>query len=179
MSEHEHHPHHSIMGDPVPQRQLQNLRQRRDVIIRMTIIALITTAGMALFVVWYKQWPQRIDCRRAMTRIVQGLDKYAAEHHRLPAVLEELKIPQGRFSIEHYEYTLEGLGGRPVLRDNTVLVFCGKPHEGPFHEPGRHVLMFVNNRLSLLWFEEPEFRDMMTRNGYRLPGRNLPADKGK
>jgi len=166
-------PHPPIVGDPVPQRQLQNLRQRRDVMLRMIIIALITTAGMALFVVWYKQWPQRMDCRRTMTRLIQSLDTYVDEHHRLPAVLEDLQMAPGRYPVSHYEYTLEGLGGQPILKDGTILIFCAKPHKGAFHDPGRHVLMFKNSRLVLLWLEEPQFRKLIADQGYRLPSERM------
>lgn len=137
------------------------IKRRRLIFWRSLLIALVTTAGIAMFVIWYKAWPQKMDCYATAQKLAYALDKYRTKNNELPPLLEAVEIDGTRYSIDHYTYRLTGFGGPPAYPDGTVIAYCRSPHEGLFHNSGRHVLLFKNKRLRLVWMDEDEFRKYM------------------
>jgi len=139
------------------------LKRRRTNMLRLFLVLLFWTAGMIMFVVWYKNWPQKMDCARTAKRLTVAIDNYRATHQSLPAFFDEINVKPGRFNMTHYEYRFLGFGGPANLPDGTVVAHCAEPHKGILHESGRYVIRFLNNKLVLEWMTEPAFQQIMDK----------------
>lgn len=134
------------------------LREAKRNLVRAIIIILTTSIAMIFFVVWYKAWPQRLDCYRQSVRLASALDKYYIAYRKLPPVLSMLDVKTGRYKIEHYKYRFEGFGYVGRLRDGMIIAYCRLAHKGLFHKPGRHILIYRQGKIDVIWLGEEEFQ---------------------
>ncbi|NLX06978.1 MAG: hypothetical protein GXY33_17715 [Phycisphaerae bacterium] len=137
------------------------LRQRRTNLYRGVLAVMVVSAVMLFFVVWYKSWPQKLDCRRAAVRLAIALEQYGVRENRLPSLLDVLDLRSGRYRSDHYEYPLAGFGGSPMLPEGSIVAYCAQSHTGLLHDPGRHVLVFHQRRIVVLWLDEARFQQAL------------------
>jgi len=128
----------------LPHGSTRALRRRRISLLRATLVILITSAALVLFVFWYRSLPQGLDCARSAQRVASALEVYTTEHHRLPPILDVLPVKKGRFGIEHFDYWFAGIGGPAILPDGTIVAYCVTPHPSPFQEKWRSAIIFKN-----------------------------------
>ncbi len=147
--------------DPVSSSKIRTIKKRKLDISRTILVMLLSSTMLIFFLVWYKSWPQRMDCYREAVRIAQALNKYIYQHHKLPPVLTVLSIPKGRYGIGHYEYRFIGLGLPQIPPEGTIICYCAKPHQSLIHEPGRHILIFKEGNIKIIWVTEKEFQKII------------------
>ncbi len=137
----------------------RRLKRRRIDIVRGTILALTTAVALILFMMWYRSWPQRIDCYKASVRLANALNEYYSKYHQLPPVLEVLDFKHGRYGVSHYTYRFIGFG-KSRLQNGMIIAYCSHPHKSLFniHVPWRHVLIFMNGKINVEWVPEKEFQ---------------------
>lgn len=139
----------------------RRLRKAKRDLLRAAIIILTTSTAMVFFVVWYKAWPQRLDCYRQSLRLASALDHYYTAYRKLPPVLNMLELKSGRYHIGHYKYQFEGFGYVGRLRDGMVIAYCRVPHTGLFRAPGRHILIYREGKIIVVWLPEKEFQTLI------------------
>ena len=91
-------------------------------------------------------------------RVAAAIENYRVTHRRLPQILKFLDIRKGRYSIDHYEYRFEGLGGPETLPQNTLVGYCTRPHVPMFSEPWRNIIVFMNGKVVVGRISESEFQ---------------------
>ncbi len=148
--------------ETIKESDYKKLRRRRVDIVRGTILALTSAVALVLFMMWYRSWPQRLDCYKTSVRLANALNEYYAKYHQLPPVLEVLNIKHGRYDINHYTYRFVGFG-EASLHNGAIIAYCSRPHKSLFniHVPWRHVLIFMNGKIKVEWTPEKEFQQII------------------
>lgn len=145
------------------------LKRRRIGLLRSTMLLMVVGAGLIFLTTWYRTWPQDMDCQRMNQRVATAIEDYRQSHRKLPQILALLDVRRGRYSIDHYAYWFEGLGGPGVLPQGTLVAYCKRPHEPMFSEPWRHVIVFIDGEVVVGRMSEVEFQAKIARQ--------LPAEK--
>jgi hypothetical protein len=139
----------------------RQLRHRRIGLLRGTLIILMTTAGLAFFLAWYRALPQGMDCARMTQRVTTALETYRREHHKLPPILNVLNVRKGRYPIEHFDYWFGGIGGPELLPTGTLIAYCKVPHEAMFSDPWRSAIMMNDGQIIATRLSEKEFQKIL------------------
>lgn len=147
---------------------LRAIQRRRTNIPRTITFVLISAIMLIFFVLWYKSWPQKIDCLREAQRIANALNEYISTYKRLPPLLNTLPIEKGRYDITHYEYRFIGFGLTSLPPNGTIICYCKLPHRSLIHRSGRHILIFEDGQVKIMWLDEDEFQKMMEDQPKRL-----------
>ncbi len=134
------------------------IRRRQRRLYGWFLTLILTGIALGVFIMWYKAWPQKVDCQRTIARIRVAMENYRRDHRKLPPLLDTMELKPGRYRTTHYAYLLEGFGGPATYKDGTVIAHCARPHEGIFHEPGRHMLIFQDRQINFTWISETEFQ---------------------
>jgi hypothetical protein len=134
------------------------LKRRRMGLLRSALIIVIAGCGLIFFTSWYRSWPQDLDCQRMNQRIAVAMENYRRVHQKLPQILKILDVRTGRYSLDHYEYWFEGLGGPKALPEGTVIAYCKAPHEPIFSDSWRSVIIFMNGSIVVGRMKESEFQ---------------------
>ncbi len=150
-------------------RTTRTVYRRRISLLRAGFVALVTSVALILFILWYRAYPQKIDCRRQAERIAVALEDYRLQHKSLPAMLDILPIKPGRYGLEHYEYYFSGLGGPETLPDDTLIAYCSPPHHALWEAPWRSVILFEKGKVTMKVLTENQFQTLRSRQ--RPPGK--------
>jgi len=135
--------------------------RRRIDLFRLFLITLATLAALGLFLVYYRTWPQRMDCLKLATRVAHACQTRWEQTGALPFTLETLDVKPGRFPLRHYDYRFVGFGSSDKLPDGTIIAYCQTPHQNLFQRPGRSVLFVEHGRLVVRWLTEDQFQKML------------------
>lgn len=139
------------------------LKRRRIDLLRSAVIVVVVGSGLIFFTSWYRSWPQDMDCQRMNQRIAFAVDNYRRVNRKLPQILRFLDIREGRYTLDHYEYWFEGLGGPEVLPEGTIIAYCKKPHEPMFSDSWRSIILFMNGSVIVGRMRELEFREKIAK----------------
>jgi len=148
---------------PVSGGNSRTAHRRRINLIRASIVALITSVVLIFFIVWYRAYPQKVDCFRMSQRLVGALEEYREKNKTLPTSLDTLPIKPGRYDLNHFEYFFNGLGGPDHLPDDTFIAWCASPHRSLFEEPWRSVILFEKGRIVLKTLPEKQFQTLRSQ----------------
>ncbi len=159
-------------SDIITEGDYRRLKRRKIDVVRGIILVLTSAIALILFMMWYKSWPQRVDCYRTSVRLASALNNYYKEYHQLPPILSVLNVRPGRYNLSHYEYRFVGFGA-DKLRDGTIIAYCRQPHKSLFHihTAWRHILVFLKGKIVVQWVTEDEFQKIMKSQ----PPTNAPS----
>jgi hypothetical protein len=155
--------------DPIGQNKIahsppsRTVYRRRISILRAALVALITAVALIFFILWYRAYPQRLDCLRMAQRLTVALEEYREKNKSLPSLLEVLPIKTGRYNMEHFTYYFTGLGGPAVLPDRTLVAYCANPHRALFIQPWRSVILFEKGRITQTTLPENQFQILRSK----------------
>lgn len=139
------------------------LKRRKLDLFRTVTLIVIVGSGLIFFTSWYRSWPQDLDCQRMNQRLVIALENYRHSHRRLPQILKLVDVRTGRYTLDHYEYWFEGLGGPEVLPEGTIIAYCKRCHNPMFSDPWRSVILFMNGVITTGRMNEPEFQQRIAK----------------
>jgi len=142
------------------QRQAQRRRFR---VIRTATVAATMAIAMIFFLLWYRGFPHRLDCYRSMHKLVVQLDQHRQKYGRFPPVIPNPEEVLGRYKGLHYKYRFEGYGAPGRLPEGTIIAYCRRPHHTLFHKPWRHVALWQNGKIAIVWLPEDEFQKTKPR----------------
>ncbi len=151
----------------VPLGTARTVYRRRISILRAATVALVTSVALIFFILWYRAYPQRLDCIKIAQRVTIALEEYRVTNKVLPPLLEMLSVKPGRYSIDHFDYYFTGIGAPPILPDETLIAYCDHPHRALFIEPWRSVILFEKGHVTYRMIPENLFQEM--RNRQRPP----------
>jgi hypothetical protein len=139
------------------------LKRRKNNLFRSIGILMTVGFGLIFLINWYRSLPQGMDCQRMTQRIATAIEDYRIAHGKLPQILGFLDIRKGRYSIDHYEYWFEGLGGPGTLPQGTLVGYCKKPHQPVFSDPWRSIIVFMDGAIVVRRVSESEFQTKISR----------------
>ena len=150
--------------EPIGQNKLahsspsRTVYRRRISILRAGTVALVTAGALIFFILWYRAYPQKLDCLKLAQRLTVALEMYREKNKCLPSLLEVLAVKTGRYNFDHFDYYFAGLGGPGVLPNETLIAYCANPHRALFTQPWRSVILFERGQITLKTLPEKQFQ---------------------
>jgi len=154
--------------------------RRRISTLRAILVGSTISVALIFFVIWYKSWPNQIGCNRLAVRTCAAMNAYLLKNDRLPPFLETLNVKPRRYSVDHFEYLFEGVGGPGRLPNGTVVAYCVPPHYPLFSDPWRNVLIYQDSHIAFQRISDAEFKKILAKQPapeffYKQPHSNVFA----